>query len=104
MKKIFNYCVYRIASAYEKMGMEKHIERGYFLMFVSFTFYAMAITECLLSVFNMNMNRFFQIRNAKSHEYHQKPLSLPAKRTCMKAENDIKGNCKSPYSTQADGI
>lgn len=57
MKKIFNYCVYRIASAYEKMGMEEHIEQGYFLMFVSFTFYAMAITECLLSVFNMKINK-----------------------------------------------
>ena len=57
MKKVFNYCVYRVAAVYKKMGMGDHIEQGYSLMFVSFTFYAMALTECLLSVFNMKINK-----------------------------------------------
>lgn len=56
IKKVFNYCVYRVEAVYKKMGMGDHIEQGYSLMFVSFTFYAMALTECLLSVFNMKIN------------------------------------------------
>ena len=63
IKKVFNYCVYRVAAVYKKMGMGDHIEQGYFLMFVSFTFYAMALTECLLSVFNMKISACMSTEN-----------------------------------------
>ena len=56
MKHIFNYCVYRIANAYKRMHMRDYIGQGYFLMFFSFTFYALALTECVLSLFDRKIN------------------------------------------------
>ena len=57
MKNLFYYCVYRIGSAYKKTMRQGYICQGYFLMFVSFTFYALALTECALSLFNLKINR-----------------------------------------------
>lgn len=56
MKHIFNYCVYRIAKAYKKMHMRDYISQGYYLMFFAFTFYALALTECILSLFDRKIN------------------------------------------------
>ena len=57
MKNLFHYCVYRIASAYKKTMMQGYICQGYFLMFVAFTFYALALAECALSIFDLKINR-----------------------------------------------
>lgn len=57
MKNIFNYCVYRIANTYKKFKMKDFIGQGYFLMFVAFTFYALALTECILSIFDLRINK-----------------------------------------------
>lgn len=56
MKHIFNYCVYRIAKVYKRMHMSDYIGQGYYLMFFAFTFYALALTECVLSLFDRKIN------------------------------------------------
>ena len=56
MKHLFNYCMFRIANAYKKMHMRDYVGQGYFLMFVSLTFYALALTECALSLFDRKIN------------------------------------------------
>ncbi len=58
MKHIFNYCVYKIAKAYKKMHMGDYIGQGYYLMFFAFTFYALALTECTLSLFDRKRNEW----------------------------------------------
>lgn len=57
MKHLFCYCVYRIADFYKKTHWASdYIAQGYFLMFFAFTYYALALTECVLSLFNMRIN------------------------------------------------
>lgn len=56
MKHIFNYCVYRIAKVYKRTHMDDYMCQGYFMMFFAFTFYALALTECVLSLFDRKIN------------------------------------------------
>lgn len=57
MKHLFRYCVYRIADFYRKTHWASdYVAQGYFLMFFAFTFYALALTECILSLFDMKIN------------------------------------------------
>ena len=58
MKHIFNYCVYKIAKAYKRMHMSDYIGQGYYLLFFAFTFYALALTECILSLFDRKINEW----------------------------------------------
>lgn len=57
MKDLFNYCVYRIAFTYKKMKMRDYIAQGYYLMFFAFTFYALALTQWILYLFGLGLNR-----------------------------------------------
>ncbi len=61
MKKLFNYCVYRIAYTYKKMKMQNYISQGYFLMFFAFTGYALALTQFILFQFCLGLNKLFII-------------------------------------------
>ena len=57
MKKLFNYCVYRIAYTYKKMKMHDYIGQGYFLMFFAFTGYLLALTLFVLFQFGVGLNK-----------------------------------------------
>ena len=57
MKKLFNYCVYRIAYTYKKIKMHDYIGQGYFLMFFAFTGYLLALTQFVLFQFGAGLNK-----------------------------------------------
>lgn len=57
MKTLFNYFVYRIANAYNRIKMQDFIGQGYFLMFFAFTGYALALTHFVLFQFGLGLNR-----------------------------------------------
>ena len=61
MKTIFNYFVYRIANAYNRIKMLDYIGQGYFLMFFAFTGYALALTHLILFQFGLGLNRLLII-------------------------------------------
>ena len=56
MKRLFYYCIYRIASAYKKMKMQDYIAQGYFLMFFAFTGYLLTLLQCVLFHFGLRLN------------------------------------------------
>ena len=57
MKTLFNYFVYRIANAYNRIKMQDFIAQGYFLMFFAFTGYALALTQFVLYQFGLGLNK-----------------------------------------------
>lgn len=61
---MFNYCMYRIADAYKRLKMSDYIAQGYYLMFVAFTFYALALMEFVLSLFGMKINTLLSTKKS----------------------------------------
>lgn len=57
MKTLFNYFVYRIANAYNRIKMQDFIGQGYFLMFFAFTGYALSLAHFVLFQFGLGLNR-----------------------------------------------
>ena len=56
MKRLFDYCVYRIANVYRKMGMRDYLAQGYFIMFFALTCYLLTTAYIVLYLFNIKMN------------------------------------------------
>lgn len=57
MKKLFDYCFYRIALFYKKrLPLENYIRQGHSVLIIAIAFYLLSITVLVLSYFNLNVN------------------------------------------------
>ena len=63
MKKIFDYCFYRIALFYNKrLPLENHIRQGLSVLIIALSFYLLSITELVLFFFfNLNITKAIAI-------------------------------------------
>ena len=58
MKRLFNYCFYRIALFYKKrMTWEDYLTQGHTLLITAFSFYAITIANILLQVFGSEITK-----------------------------------------------
>lgn len=55
MKKIFNYCFYRIAKAYRFFDEKNYCDWGYGVMFATFASISLAITTWILHIFQYKL-------------------------------------------------
>lgn len=58
MKRLFDYCFYRIALFYKKhLPFENYITQGHALLITAFGFYAIALANIFLHLFDLRMSK-----------------------------------------------
>ena len=56
MKKLFNYCFYRIAKAYKLFDRRDYCDWGYGVLFATFGFTILSLVTCVLHIFHFKIN------------------------------------------------